>query len=143
MATQADIAAVLADLSAAYPERPLSPDTIRVYAEHLSDIPAALLRRTVHEMIANSDSQYLPRVTQLRAEAARLAGLPGSRDFRAAPDGDDRLRARAVALENAACRDGVFDQSEWEALAVAFDQAGRTFAADDIRRRAAEYLEGA
>ncbi len=72
MATQDETIPVLEVLGRAFPNQALSKPTVEVYLRMLEDIPIDLLWRAAERHMA--ESQYFPRIAELRGIAARLAG---------------------------------------------------------------------
>lgn len=66
---------ILSVLSAAYPSFPLTTETIQVYAECLSDMPYAELKKSALAHIG--ESRYFPTVAELidRVKGSRFAIL--------------------------------------------------------------------
>jgi hypothetical protein len=116
MSTPQEIIPILEQLSLAYPEKRLEAKTLQVYLEHLDDIPPYLLEAAVRAHI--QASAWFPRVAELRALAARLAGTS---QFDTLPERPlDRLLLEAQALEDAFYHQGQLDPTEWHRLAEMF-----------------------
>jgi hypothetical protein len=64
MATENEVSGILTKLAALYPRYELKPETIRAYAETLSDIPPADLRSGAIECAKTS--QWFPSTYELR-----------------------------------------------------------------------------
>lgn len=72
MSTPQELISALEPLSLAYPEKRLEPATLQVYLENLDDILVYLLEAAVRAHIQASG--WFPRIADLRALAAKLAG---------------------------------------------------------------------
>jgi len=120
----------------AYPDRAPQADTLQLYLERLSDIPAWLVRQAVERHIDRS--AWFPRIADLRDAAARIAR---TRDFASvSPYPNHPLSVRAVQLEQAYYEQGELNPREWQRLAEALDQAERPHLAARLRQRLAHYL---
>ncbi len=125
MTTPEQIIPVLELLSLAYPDKRLEAATLKVYLENLDDIPIYVLEAAVRAHI--QASSWFPRVSDLRAQAARLAGTSL---FETLPERPiDRLLEQAFALEHAFYHEGHLDPAEWEALSKMFERSGRIYRA--------------
>lgn len=62
--------AVLEQLVAAFPETKLKPDTLKVYTDKLSDLPADVLDRAAHVCICTQ--KWFPKISELREAAADI-----------------------------------------------------------------------
>ena len=146
MANTDDIVAALETLARAYPNQAITRATAEIYLRWLADIPGGLLRQAVERHIG--ESNYFPRIAQLRGIAARLAGTPrfdclapgrfettplrpgGGDDghYRSQGNGSaggDELAIQAQVLEDAFYQERRLDAQAWRALAEAFERAGR------------------
>jgi hypothetical protein len=125
MSVPQQIIPILEQLSLAYPEKRLEAATLQVYLENLDDIPPYLLEAAVRAHIQASG--WFPRIADLRALAARLAGTS---QFDALPETPvDRLALEAQALEDAFYHERRLDPAEWHALSQKFARCGRHFRA--------------
>lgn len=69
----ADAVMAVAQLTIAFRNETISPESAALYAEHLADIPTDLLSRAVSSLIQSQ--RFFPAVAEIRERAARLAGL--------------------------------------------------------------------
>ncbi len=121
MSTPAEIIAVLETLALAYPEKANDRRTLALYLEHLADIPAHWLAAAARRHIQTSN--WFPRIAELRAAAARLAGTGF---FESLPERPvDFLAAQAQALEDAFYAGEALDEADWRSLAGQFERCGR------------------
>lgn len=129
MATRNQVLEVLTTLSKAFPEKKLEKDTLELYADLLSDIPHNLLVRAADAYIRNSN--WFPRIAQLRKVAAELAGTSvfTSLTRGTVPD----LNQAAVALERDFYLEGYMDEGKWEQLAVEYALAGCAYRVEYTR----------
>lgn len=123
--------AELERLALAYPYRKTSAEVLRVYAEHLFDVPVWLLHRAVERQV--STSPWFPSVSVLRELCAGIAGTQRFDLLPALPE--DNLAAAALELEERFYRLGELDEAEWERLARACETAGRTARGDFVREK--------
>jgi len=61
---------LVAVLKAAYPRQPIPPETTRLYAAQLVDLPADIVERAVRDLIATT--AYFPAIAEIRRRAAEL-----------------------------------------------------------------------
>lgn len=131
---------ILERLALAYPERRLERSTLRVYCEHLAEIPPDLLRRAADQHI--NTSNFFPRIAELRLIAQQIAGVT---DFRCvAPSLDEQLDALFATrqkLEQAFYFEDELDPAAWQALSRAYAHLGRTFAAEGVLQRLADFQD--
>ena len=131
MANRDQILNVMTALSNAYPDKRYEKNTLEIYLEHLADIPAQLLEQAARRHIQNSN--WFPRIAQLREQAARLAG---THDFTSlAPNHEDSLALQAAALEREFYLRGKMDLTSWEKLERGFKRAGRSHRAQHTRAK--------
>jgi hypothetical protein len=125
MSTPQQMIPALEMLSLAYPEKRLEAKTLQVYLDNLDDIPVYLLEAAVRAHIQASG--WFPRIADLRALAAKLAG---TKQFDTLPERPvDYLLIEAQALEDTFYHEGRLDEAEWRALAEVFERCGRHFRA--------------
>ena len=68
---------LVAVLKAAYPRQPIPPETTRLYAAQLVDLPADAVERAVRDLIASSP--YFPTLADIRRRVAELQlGAPSA-----------------------------------------------------------------
>ena len=68
---------LVAVLKAAYPRQPIPPETTRLYAAQLVDLPAEAVGQAVHDLIASSP--YFPAIAEIRRRVAELQlGAPSA-----------------------------------------------------------------
>jgi hypothetical protein len=127
---------VLVILGRAYPNQGISRDGLDIYVQMLADIPVDLLWRAAERHMA--ESQYFPRISELRSQAARLAGTDrfASLSPTAKPD---LLAARAQDLEDDFFEDRTLDERAWLALAEEFERADRPHRALHTRKKLAAF----
>ena len=126
MSTPEQMIPILEQLGLAYPDKRLEAATLQVYLEHLDDIPPYLLEAAVRAHIQASG--WFPRIADLRALAARLAGTS---QFDTLPERPvDRLLLEAQALEDAFYHQGQLDPAAWHKLSEKFERCGRHFRAE-------------
>jgi hypothetical protein len=126
MSAPREIIPILEQLGLAYPEKRLEAATLQVYLENLEDIPPYLLEAAVRAHI--QASSWFPRIAELRALAARLAGTS---QFDTLPErAMDRLALEAQALEDAFYHEGRLEPAKWQALSEKFERCGRHFRAE-------------
>ena len=131
MANRDQILNVITTLSNAYPEKRHDRNTLEIYLEHLADIPVQLLEQAARRHIQNSN--WFPRIAQLREQAARMAG---THDFASlAPNHKDGLVLKAAALEREFYLQGKVDTDSWEQLERGFELAGRDHRAEYTRQK--------
>ena len=121
MASDKVMAQVCGELIAAFPNFPLTRETIATYGRALADIPDAALRAAAAARIASG--RFFPSVSELRASAEGGEGYS--------------LRRAAVQLHDAFYRDGTFNRTEWEEVAGSMERQGRAVAAASVRAEAA------
>ena len=106
-----------------------------LYVEMLADIPGYVLKRAVEEYIV--EAKWFPKIAELRQAAAKVAGTSS---FWELPETlVDSLRGEAVHLENLFFREGILDEEMWEQLAGQFEQAGREYGAEGVRKKLQAY----
>jgi hypothetical protein len=71
--SKADALVAVGGMAIAFRQENITPETTALYAEHLSDIPADLLNRSVSNLIQTQ--RFFPAISEVRERAARLAGL--------------------------------------------------------------------
>jgi hypothetical protein len=142
MASGGEILAVLETLSRAYPHQAISRPTAELYARLLADIPAGLLQQAAEAQIGSSS--FYPRIAELRAIAARLAGTkrfdslpPAGFDYTTLHSTIDELAYQAQALEDVFYQGRSLDPEAWLVLADQFDQADQPHRAEYTRRKLA------
>ena len=123
------ILSILETLSAAYPNRSRDQRTVQLYVERLSDIPVYLLDQAASQHIATSN--WFPKIAELRAAAARIAGTSEFHVMGPAPI--DTLAAEAFELEQLFWHERTLDPSAWFALADQFERANRPHRAEHTR----------
>ena len=135
MASAVEIVSSLKRLTHAYAGKEQARETMELYIEMLADIPGYVLKRAVEEYIA--EATWFPRISELRQAAEKVAG---TNCFWELPETlVDRLRGEAVQLENLFFRDGILDADMWEQLAGQFEQAGREYGAEGVRKKLQAY----
>jgi hypothetical protein len=150
MATTEEVLAVLEACGRAYPNYPMAKATAEIYVRSLADIPGGLLWQAAERHI--DESNFFPRIAELRGMAARLAGTPrfdslaparcdqAALPLRQARDNDsgrDELAWVAQGLEDAFYQERKLETEAWLALAEAFDQAGRPQRGECVRHKLA------
>ena len=127
---------MLFTMGQAYPNQGVSRETVEIYVRMLEDIPADLLWQAAESHLANSN--YFPRIAELRSQAARLAGTDrfASVSPAAAPD---LLAVRAQDLEDDFYADRTLDVQAWLDLAEEFDKADRPHRALHTRKKLAAF----
>ena len=130
MADPDEILAILEELVNAFPGNQMTRANFQVYIDHLSDIHPALLQRAVDNLIANST--WFPRVSVIRAEAARLIGSPRISTWEPAYN---NLRAKYYELQRDFYHHRCLDPDSWQKLADEFDRHNFIYSAQDTRRR--------
>jgi len=127
---------VLVTLGQAYPNQGISREGLDIYVHMLADIPVDLLWRAAERHMA--ESQYFPRIAELRSQAARLAGTDrfASLSPTAAPD---LLAIRAQDLEDDFYEDRTLDAQAWLDLADEFERADRPHRALHTRKKLAAF----
>lgn len=75
MADQSDIAAILAVINIAYPNFTVTEQTVEVYWQILSDIPADELKAATLHCISESGRKFAPSVGELRGAVGELRGF--------------------------------------------------------------------
>jgi hypothetical protein len=137
VATPAEILTTLKTLTDAYPGQHIKKSALQVYLDNLADLPAWLLDQAARRHLRSS--AWFPKISELRDIAALIAG---SHDFAGleAPT-PDLLYRESRRLEEAFYCKGHFDRHEWDRLAVRYDQAGRTDAAEACRQKLAVLLQ--
>jgi hypothetical protein len=127
-----DTRSLLRRVAHAYPEKRITGATLQVYQDELSDIPVPLLERVVSHVIRTS--VWFPRVSELRRTAEQLAGTS---DFSNLPEvGQDSLTLAALQLEGRFFQQGEFEAQNWLELARQLERIGRSYQADELRRKA-------
>jgi len=107
--SKADALDAVGRLAIAFRQENITPETAALYAEHLADISADLLARTVASVIQTQ--KFFPAISELRERAARIAGL-------LPPSPAEALAiVRRADVEHPVCRrDGsyAYTEHEWE-----------------------------
>ena len=151
MAKPEQTLSVLEGLARAYPDKRLEPGSLRLYVEHLADVPAGILEQAARRWI--DSSQWFPKISELRQLALRIANTS---DFRTIPPRPavpppssasryneavaHDLAIRHILLQRAFHDDGRLETTEWNALIAAFDQADCPSQAAEARRRLKSFL---
>ena len=130
MASPDEILSILEDLIHAFPGQNIPRGTFQVYIDHLSDIHPKLLEMCADNLIANST--WFPRVSEIRAEAARLVGSHLVSTWE--PPGNP-LMARFHELEREFFHYRNLDPAAWLSLADEFERCDRPYSAAGARRR--------
>ena len=130
MANSDEILSILEDLLNAFPGKQMTDANFQIYLEHLSDIHPVLLRRAADNLIANST--WFPRVSEIRAEAARLVG---PRLVSSWEPPQNYLRARYYDLERDFYHHRKLDPDAWDNLADQFERRNLIYSAENTRRR--------
>ena len=136
MATPEEILSFLENLLHAFPGQKISRDTFQVYIDHLSDIHPYLLQRCADNFIAKST--WFPRVSEIRAEAARIVG-PHMVSAWEPPK--NLLMVRFHELENQFFHHRILDPDAWINLAKEFERRDRPYSAEGSRRRLAIFQQ--
>jgi hypothetical protein len=137
MATHIQIINTLKRLDHAYRRKPPPEDIVRLYIQHLGDIPIQVLNEAVQEHIL--DSEWYPRISQLRLRAAKIVGLEKF-DSRVICLQDPMI-VEARRLVDLFFQDGHLDPAEWNALADKFDDQDLPYRAEHTRQRLAAYQQ--
>ena len=135
MASTAEIVNCLEKLTTAYPGIERTRETMDLYVDMLADIPGYVLKRAVEEYIV--EANWFPKIAELRQAAAKVAGT--DRFWELPETLVDNLRGEAVHLENLFFREGILDADMWEQLAEQFEQAGREYGAEGVRKKLQAY----
>jgi hypothetical protein len=131
VATQNETAEILKSLTSYYAGQNIERDALQIYLDNLTDVPAWLLAQAARRHI--QASTWFPKVAELRQLAAQIAG---THDFTLLEDlPPDLLYRESRRLEDAFYCQGHFDRQEWDRLAIRYDQAGRTDAAEACRQK--------
>ena len=130
MADPDEILSILEELVNAFPGKQMTRANFQVYIDHLSDIHPALLRRTVDILIAKST--WFPRVSEIRAESARLIGSPRISTWEPRYN---NLRNKYFELQRDFYHHRNLDPDVWFQLADEFDRHNFIYSAQDTRRR--------
>ena len=137
MATKEEILDVLETLIHAYPGHKYSENTFQIYIDHLSDIQPDLLRLTVKNLI--DTSTWFPRVSEIRAEATRIAGHSGVTNWD--PQPFTPLSQIFFELEQDFFHYRILDEDTWITLAKEFDRRDRIYGAAKTRERLAQFKQ--
>lgn len=82
MATEKEVAQIVAVIAAAYPNFKVTPQTVEVYYKTLADISADELQAATMQSIAEAGRQFAPSVGELRGAVLELrksvVGVPSS-----------------------------------------------------------------
>lgn len=133
MADPDEILSAIKSLAAAYPDKPLSKETIQVYVGSLQEIPVEALQRAVQECIRTSP--WFPRVSDLHRLSLQVAG---KHRFDESPEHSYRsLYAEQVELYASMARGEPLDEGAWRALIDKFRRYGYEDAANHNQRRLA------
>ena len=136
MAAPEEILSILEDLVNAYPGNKLSRAKFQIYVDHLSDIHPVLLQRAVNNLI--SQSTWFPRVSEIRAEAAKIVGL---RNVSTWQPPQNYLWARYRQLEHQFYHHRILDPDNWIHLAENFDRCNQLYSAEIARSRLAIFQQ--
>jgi hypothetical protein len=115
------ILSILESLSIVYPDRHLDERQLELYLLHLCDIPPYVLRAAADFHIQHSP--WFPKISELRAAAARLAGTDQFDTL--PPVYIDHLLREAVAIEDSFYHEHHLDPAEWHAQSEKFARADR------------------
>ena len=128
-----EILAALKALAAAYPDKPLSKETIQVYVGALQQVPVEYLQRAVQECIRTSP--WFPKVSDLYRLALQISG---KRYFDEAPEHSFRsLLREQIELYASLARGEPLDEGAWHILIDKFRRYGYPEEADHNMRRLA------
>lgn len=139
MAASKDAVPLLKSLADAYRDTRFEQATLKLYLDHLADIPLPLLKAAVAEHIRSSP--WFPKISELRQAAARLANTEHFETLAPAPLAGETaaevwsLIIDAQALEDAYYTEGRLEPAAWQSVAAAFDRLDRPFRAEFTREK--------
>lgn len=137
MATAEEMSEIMAELQAAYPSS-VTRRGVPGYAKFLQDIPGAVLRAAVREHIRKK--AWVPRIPELRLEAARLAGRMIFDAGQSRELIERQLFGIQMKLRGEYRRGEGLDEAAWEMLIAAYAQIGCYQSAQGARRWLEEKL---
>ena len=137
MTTPDDLLAMLELLLKAYPDKKLEEGTLRLYMGELCDIPANLLMAACRRHIKSSP--WFPRISELRALAASIAGTDQFEELVEQPP--NPLSLEAHRLEQAFTYHCELDEAAWNKLIEQLEKADRLCKAASVRERLQAFKE--
>lgn len=128
MATESEVLDILATLQAAFPAyRPANPQTMAdLWIRKLGKFDQRALTLAMDRLI--DECKFFPSISEFTKAVNRVGDVVVQSDW---------MRAKAVEMQDRAYLEDDFDPAEWEQLACQMAGAGRLFAADALREKAA------
>jgi hypothetical protein len=135
---------ILKCLFDAFPDKSIKPDTMKVYAEKLADVPVEALEKAVDDLI--NSATFLPRISEIRTAVAKIHEASGR--YQQTESNDPicdttkimTMRKRLIQLQEIDAANG-FQPDNWLKALEYCKANGYLTNADDIERRLAAMSE--